>query len=168
MIMTEFENAIKQRENGIRLVVAVIIMTFVLIAALGVTTYQNFDDIYAQRLSAFPTVSAVATLPNVFAAVCLVLVNIAAVSKLRRANQTLALKAYSLLMDSGFSEADPQQEAMKQRFLSAAGLPQNYSLARLAKMKTFHFVNVASPVSRAIHKQRAAWIALSRKVEKEV
>ena len=165
--MTELESAINDREKAVRLILAVILISFGLIAAMGVSTYNNFDAVYAQRLSAYPTVSAIATLPNVVAMVCLILVNVAAVSKLRRANQALTLKAYSLLMDTGFSEQDPQQHVMKQRFLGAAGLPVDYSLQRLAKMKTFHFMNVASPVGRAIQKQRASWIAVSRKIEKQ-
>lgn len=162
---SDIEEAIYARDKALKILIAAIITSLLLLAAMALVTYQNFDELYAQQLSVYPRVSAIATLPNVFGFLCLILINVAMIAKVRRTNQILALKGYSLLMSPQFQSRSDEHQGMLNGFLHAAGLPQNYSFERLAKVKTHHFVTSSFPISRAMHGHRAQWIALSRKID---
>lgn len=164
--MTELEAALVQREKANRALLICVIATMLISAAVAAHTYANFDVLYAQQRSVYPATSAIATLPNVFGALCLILINVAAVARVRRASQTVSLKAYSLMMTPTFARRQADDGPLKHSFLHAAGLPEDYSMDRLAKVKTFHFASLARPIARAIARHRAGWIALSRSIEK--
>ena len=160
--MTELEQAISHRQKNLKLLLCVALVSLLLLIAMAYSTYQNFDTVYAQKLSVYPATSAIATLPNVFGVVCLTLLVVAVLARVQRANQALALKAYSLLMSQAFQARQTQHSTMINRFLHAAGLPSNYSMNRLAKVKTYHFVSHSFAISRVVAKDQATWIAVSR------
>ena len=162
--MSELEQAVYFREKSLKLLMWVVIGSLLLILTLSYSTYENFDQLYARKLSVYPTLSAIATLPNVLGLTCLLLLIVGAAARVKRANETIALKAYSLLMNAEFATYKHDYQQMVSHFLHAAGLPADYSFARLAKVKTHHFVKMSWPISRSVALRRAQWISLSRAI----
>ncbi|WP_218355123.1 hypothetical protein [Alteromonas lipotrueiana] len=162
--MSELEQAISAREKSLKILTWVVICSVLVILTLGYSTYENFDGLYARKLSVYPTLSAIATLPNVFTLTCLSLLIVGAGAKVKRASESVALKAYTLLISEGFIAYRQEYQPMVNHFLHAAGLPADYSFTRLAKVKTHHFVKTSWPISRSVVLRRAQWVALSRKV----
>ena len=159
--MTELEKALVFCDNKKMLTRITASVSTLVVLAFAVFTWVRFEEVYAMKLSVYPTASAIGTLSNIMVLFCLAVLNGIVIYQLQLARQRVALKAFLLLTDDSNKHWLNHYKPLVGAFLDAAGLPDNYSIQRLTKMNMLHFMTHAAKIDRAIHAHRPEWVALA-------
>lgn len=160
--MTELEDALQRKTARQYWLAGVLAASTVTLLAVFSYTWLNFDSLYDPYLSAYPRVSTVFSPINMTVIGIVSLANGIAFLCLKRAQERLALVAFMLISHSDSSLLKSAYPPLLPSFLSAAGLPEAYSLSSLKKMNMRHFLVTSAPINRTIARNKNEWIALSK------
>ncbi|QJR81606.1 hypothetical protein CA267_012920 [Alteromonas pelagimontana] len=159
--MTAMEKAIAQRDRLNERLRYTLLASAIVLGMMAFYTWLHFDDLYAMKLSVYPTLSAIGSLPNIFGLLALGLINGVISHRLGIARQNVALQAFLIITTPQVQTVIDEKPEMVEAFMEAADLPESYSIASLTKMNMRHFMTFARPINKVINLWQEEWVSLS-------